>query len=211
MGDESEEYLRKHTVGELKPLTTRIRLAEYDPEWPLQYHTESERIRGALGERALRVEHVGSTAVPGLPSKPVLDIVLAVTDSASEDDYSPALEQAGYKLRIREPGWYEHRLFQGQASAVNLHVFSAGCAEIDRMLAFRDWLRTNSGDRELYAECKRTLAQREWKHMQDYADAKTAVIQQIMSRAQAAWNAPAAPEADAKQRELRQDARHTRR
>jgi len=126
---------------------------------------------------------VGSTSVPGLPAKPIVDIVLAVSDSAKEAEYVPPLEGAGYKLHIREPGWYEHRMFKRPETDVNLHVFSAGSPEIDRMLAFRDWLRIDAGDRELYARSKRVLAQQDWKYTQNYADAKTAVIQEIVSRA----------------------------
>jgi GrpB-like predicted nucleotidyltransferase (UPF0157 family) len=130
----------------------------------------------------LRLEHVGSTAVPGLPAKPIIDIVLVVADSARETDYVPALEGAGYLLRIREPDWHEHRMFKGPETDVNLHVFSKGCTEVDRMLAFRDWLRSNAGDRELYARTKQALALNDWKYTQNYADAKTDVIEEIISR-----------------------------
>lgn len=146
---------------------------------------EAERIRAALGERALQIEHAGSTAVPGLAAKPVIDIVLAVADSRDESGYAPALEAAGYRLIIREPEWYEHRMFKGSQPETNLHVFSSGCPEIDRMLIFRDWLRANAADRDLYARTKRELSQRRWERVQDYADAKTAIVAQIMARAQA--------------------------
>src|SRR5262249_29794247 len=136
----------------------RIAIVDYDAEWPQWFAREAERIRAGLGERALRLEHAGSTSVPGLPAKPVLDIVLAVADSAREEDYAPALERAGYRLKFREPEWYEHRLFNGPDTAVNLHVFSQGCVEIEKMLRFRDWLRANADDRELYARAKRELA-----------------------------------------------------
>ena len=129
------------------------------------------------------IEHVGSTSVPGLPAKPIIDILLIVADSANETEYATALEGTGYKLHVREPGWYEHRMFEGQENDVNLHVFSLGCREVARMLAFRDWLRTNEADRELYARSKRALAQQEWRYTQDYADAKTPVIEEIMARA----------------------------
>jgi GrpB-like predicted nucleotidyltransferase (UPF0157 family) len=123
--------------------------------------------------------------VPGLVAKPVIDIVLVVTNSADEAGYLPALESAGYLLRIREPEWYQHRLLKGPATETNLHVFSAGCPEIERMLLFRDWLRRNMEDRDLYARTKLELAQKEWKQVQDYADAKTAVVEEIISRARA--------------------------
>ena len=138
-----------------------------------------------LSIRALRIEHAGSTSVPGLAAKPVIDIVLVVADSSDENAYAPALEPAGYVLRIREPNWHEHRLFKGPDTNINLHVFSAGCPEIERMLIFRDWLRSNAADRELYARNKRALAQKEWEDVQNYADAKSAVVQEILERARA--------------------------
>lgn len=177
-------------MGEVKPLPAPICLVEYDPAWPVQFQREAERIRAALCERVLRLEHAGSTAVPLLRAKPILDLALAVADSAREADYSPALEAAGYRLHLREPDWWEHRLFKRADPAVNLHVFTAGCPEIDRMLLFRDWLRSNSADRERYAAAKRELAQRPWKNTQEYADAKTAIVQEILARAQAASTPP---------------------
>jgi GrpB-like predicted nucleotidyltransferase (UPF0157 family) len=131
----------------------------------------------------MRIEHAGSTSVPGLAAKPVIDIVLVVADSADENGYVPALESANYRLRTREPEWHEHRLFKGPDTNVNLHVFSSGCLEIDRMLTFRDWLRSHEADRELYERTKRSLAQREWNNVQEYADAKTAVVEEILERA----------------------------
>ena len=133
--------------------------------------------------RPLLVEHAGSTSVPGLAAKPIIDIVLAVPDSADERAYVPAMEAAGYVLRVREPDWFEHRLFKGPDTDINLHVFTAGSTEIDRMLLFRDWLRDSDADREAYLRVKRDLAQRTWRHVQHYADAKTAIIRQIMERA----------------------------
>jgi GrpB-like predicted nucleotidyltransferase (UPF0157 family) len=183
----TEEYMRAVTIGELHPVSGRIQLSDYDPAWPQLFAREADRVRAVLGERALRIEHVGSTAVPGLAAKPIIGMLLVVPDSADEAAYVPALEEhAGYVLRIREPDWYQHRLFKGPDTDINLHVFSAGCAEIERMLLFRDWLRTNPADRELYERTKRELAQREWTYVQNYADAKSAVVQDIITRAQAA-------------------------
>ena len=136
----------------------------------------------ALGERALQIEHTGSTSVPGLAAKPTIDILLVVTNSADEDAYLTPLEGAGYVLRIREPNWHEHRMFKGPDTDINLHVFSSGCPEIDRILLFRDRLRSNAADRDLYARTKLALAQKEWNSVDDYAGAKTAVIEEIISR-----------------------------
>ena len=162
-----------------------ITLVEYDCAWPERYCALDQDIRRALGGAALQIEHVGSTSVPGLAAKPIIDIVLAVADSAQEDAYVPPLEAAGYALRVREPDWYEHRMLRGDGKDVNLHVFSAGCPEVERMLRFRDRLRSNAADRELYAAAKRELAARDWRHVQDYADAKTDVIDEIVARASA--------------------------
>ena len=141
---------------------------------------------GELGveykRRLLELEHVGSTSVPGLTAKPRLDLQLVVADSADEAAYVPALEAAGYTLTIREPDWHEHRLLRGSDPAVNLHVFSAGCEEIDRVLRFRDRLRSDDADRELYASTKRELARQPWQYVQNYADAKSAVIEEILLR-----------------------------
>jgi GrpB-like predicted nucleotidyltransferase (UPF0157 family) len=182
----SDEELRKAFVVELEPHNAQIILAEYDPGWPRLFARQADRIRAVLGDTAVQVEHVGSTSVPGLAAKPIIDILLAVPDSADEPSYVPAMEAAGYVLRIREPAWFEHRMFKGPDTNINLHVFSAGSPEIDRMLRFRDWLRANDGDRDYYERGKRELAQRTWRHVQHYADAKTAVVQEIMERATAA-------------------------
>jgi len=183
----SDEDLQKNTIGELVPHNAQIPLADYDPNWPALFAREETRIRAALGDAALRVEHVGSTSVPGLAAKPIIDMILVVRDSAAEASYMPALESAGYVLRIREPEWYEHRLFKGPDTNVNLHVFGAesGAEEIARMLLFRDWLRTHDDDRELYERTKRDLGQRVWRHVQHYADAKTEVVREIVERASA--------------------------
>jgi GrpB-like predicted nucleotidyltransferase (UPF0157 family) len=186
----TEEEIRAAWVGEPRPLAGRIVLADYDPAWPRRYRREADRVRAVLGERALEVEHVGSTSVPGLAAKPIIDIVLVVADSADERAYVPALEAAGYVLRIREPDWYQHRVLKGPDTDINLHVFSRGCPEGQRMLAFRDRLRANRSDRERYERAKRELAERDWKFVQNYADAKTAVVEEIVARAREAAAGP---------------------
>ena len=179
----TEAEIRAATIGELTPHSAPILLADYDDEWPRLFEREAERIRATLGERALKVEHVGSTSVPGLAAKPVIDIVLVVADSGDESEYVPLLEDAGYVLRIREPEWFEHRLFKGPDTNVNVHVFAGGCSEVDRMLDFRDWLRVNEALRALYERAKRELAGQDWRYVQNYADAKSAMIEDIMARA----------------------------
>ena len=160
-----------------------ITLADPDPTWPQTFAAEAAGVRAVLGERVLALEHAGSTSVPGLAAKPIVDMILVVADSADEDAYVPEMIAAGYVLHIREPDWFEHRLFKGPGANVNLHVFSAGCSEVATMLAFRDHLRTNDADRRLYEDTKRRLAARRWRYVQDYADAKSEVVAEIMARA----------------------------
>src|SRR5262249_19163389 len=123
----TEEQIRAHTIGAPQPISGGILIVDYDPQWPETYHREAERIRAALGRQALRIEHTGSTSVPGLAAKPVIDVLLVVAESTDEDAYVPALEAVGYVLRIREANWHQHRMFNGPDTEVNLHVFSSGC------------------------------------------------------------------------------------
>ena len=180
----TEEQIRKSTVGlTQKQISGKIVLVDYDPAWPLQFIRENERIKSTLGAKALSIEHVGSTSVPGLPAKPVIDILLVVERSADERSYLPALETAGYVLGIREPEWHEHRMFKGPDTNINLHVFGKGDEEIERMLMFRDWLSENLADRDFYLRAKRELAEKDWKFVQNYADAKSKVVESMILRA----------------------------
>ena len=181
----TEDQLRDVTIGEPQVIGGTVELVEYDRSWPGLFAREARRIECALGRLALRIEHVGSTSIPGLAAKPIIDILLVVADSADENGYAGALSATGYVLRIREPDWYQHRMFKGEDPIVNLHVISEGCPEIERMLLFRDWIRHNKADCALYERTKRELARREWKYIQNYADAKGAVVEEIIGRARA--------------------------
>ncbi|WP_077326523.1 GrpB family protein [Virgibacillus siamensis] len=181
----NDEYLQKVTVGKRKEHNAPITLLDYDTKWPTLFDREAKRIRSVLDNKALQVEHVGSTSVPGLCAKPIIDILLVVTDSSDEASYVSRLEEVGYTLHIREPEWFEHRLFKGPDTDINLHIFSKGASEVDRMLRFRDWLLSNNSDRDKYARIKQKLAQRKWRYVQDYADAKNSIVQEIMERANA--------------------------
>src|SRR5215213_7729119 len=178
---EIEERLKENIIGEGE--RQDIVIADYDPSWPRCFGREEAKIRGALGPAALCVEHVGSTSVSGLAAKPIVDILLVVEDSGNEDSYLPALENAGYVLRVREPDFEEHRMFRTPEKDVHVHVFSAGSKEVERLLLLRDQLRDNKVDRELYASTKRELARRDWPSMQHYADAKTGIVEDILARA----------------------------
>lgn len=137
-----------------RPEPVPITIAEYDPQWPTQFHRLANRITNALGTKALAVEHVGSTSVPGLAAKPIIDIALTVRDSAAEALYVPELELAGFVLVIREPGWHEHRAFKYYEPNANVHVFGPGCPEIERQLMFRQWLIDHPEDLQRYQGAK---------------------------------------------------------
>jgi GrpB-like predicted nucleotidyltransferase (UPF0157 family) len=164
----------------------RVRLAEHDPSWASQYAALADVVRQALGERVLLLEHCGSTSVPGLAAKPVIDMLLLVADPTDEAAYVPDLEAAGFPFRLREPEWHEHRLFRRDAPRVNLHVFAVGSPEAERMLLFRDRMREHPEEREAYEAAKRALAAREWEKVQDYADAKSEFVEGIIARARRA-------------------------
>lgn len=157
-----------------------IVLVDYDPRWPAIYAEHAARIRAALGEQ-VRVEHVGSTAVPGLVAKPIVDMQVSVADVEAEDTYVPALERSGYVLRVRERG---HRMLRTPARGVHVHVCPVGSAWERRHLLFRDRLRADTDDRWAYGALKRQLAAQDWETMNHYAAAKDELIGEIMQRAE---------------------------
>ena len=156
-----------------------IVLADYDPAWADRFAAVSAGLHEVLGGLILAVEHVGSTSVPGLAAKPIIDIDLLLADTADESRYVPALEQAGYWLVLREPWWFGHRMLVDTAEDVHLHVWPEGAPEPVRHRLFRDWLRAHPADRELYASVKRQLAR---DQRGDYTLAKSEVIDEIFAR-----------------------------
>jgi GrpB-like predicted nucleotidyltransferase (UPF0157 family) len=176
--DDLNAYLDQVLIGgrERRPVV----IADYDPDWPARFERERARIAGAIGPSARRIEHVGSTSVPGLASKPIIDILVAVGDVADDATYVPALEAVGYVLRVREA---DHRMLRTPELDVHVHVWSETDPEIGRTLAFRDRLRASAEDRAAYEALKRELAQREWEDMNHYARAKGALIEEILGRA----------------------------
>ena len=157
-----------------------IVVVPYRPDWTETFRRHREHIAAALGAGALGIDHIGSTAVPGLDAKPIVDMLLAVADSADEDAYVPAMENAGYVLRVREPEFEEHRMFRTAERDVHVHVLSDGSAEIERYLRFRDALRAAPHLRERYQTLKLTLAAQDWPDMNAYAGAKSELVEAII-------------------------------
>jgi GrpB-like predicted nucleotidyltransferase (UPF0157 family) len=156
-------------------------LVDHRPEWAARFAAERVRIQAALGAVAVRVEHIGSTAVPGLAAKPIVDIQVAVPDVADEPSFVGALHAAGYLTRVRESG--EHWMFRTAAKDVHVHVCAAGGDWEYKHLLFRDWLRHDPADRAAYEAVKRRLAAQDWPSMQHYAEAKSQVVHEIIARA----------------------------
>jgi GrpB-like predicted nucleotidyltransferase (UPF0157 family) len=163
-----------------------IEVTDADHAWPRQYGNLASRIREALGWRVLQLEHVGSTAIPGLAAKPIIDIDLTVADPSREQDYVPALETAGFTLVIREPWWYGHRALRADDPPCNLHVFGFDSPKLVRHRIFRDWLRGNPDERDRYAAIKRQAAAEanaRGEHVMQYNARKQQVIREIYHRA----------------------------
>ena len=158
-------------------------LLEHDPRWATTYAEHERRIRSALGPAAVQVEHIGSTSVPGLAAKPIIDVLVVVDDLTAEEDYLPALLGVGYVLRVREPG---HRLARTPSRDANVHVLGRGDPAAEDYLLFRDRLRSSPEDRELYERTKRALVEQDWPDTNAYADAKTEVVEAIKERARRA-------------------------
>ena len=166
---------------EMRPIV----IGDYDSEWPDRFEELALQVKNALGNVVLSVEHIGSTAVPGLAAKPIVDMLLAVHDVTDEGAYVTPLEQEGFVLRVREP---RHRMLRTTEKDVHIHVFEPESQEIRDYLDLRDWLRINEADRDLYASTKKKLAQQPWSDMNYYADAKSSVVRQILGRARV-WRA----------------------
>ena len=163
-----------------------VQVIDPDPGWPEDFALLEQRIVDALGPRALAVEHVGSTSVPDLPAKPIIDIDVTVTDPADEADWLPPLEQAGFELVIREPWWHEHRALVFRDPRSNVHVFGPDSPETIRHRIFRDWLREHPEDRALYRDAKLGAAAQSnaaGEHVMDYNKRKEPVIRAIYDRA----------------------------
>jgi GrpB-like predicted nucleotidyltransferase (UPF0157 family) len=157
-----------------------IVIVDYDDVWPLKAASKAQEIQDSLGPIALSVEHIGSTSVPGLAAKPIIDLVLVVADIEDEGSYIVPLKAVGWQVRVREP---RHRMLRTAELDFHLHVLPIAATEHVDYLDLRDWLRVSAADRELYESTKRTLATNKWSDMNHYADAKGPVIQQILHRA----------------------------
>lgn len=184
--DDFDEHLQQALIGGLEQ--RKIVIAAYDSEWPLRFEIERHRILNALGNETFSVHHIGSTAVPGLAAKPIIDMILVGPDPDEESTYVPTLQDVGYALRVREPG---HTMLRTGSVDVHLHCWNSH-TDIERHLLFRDWLRVNETDRRRYETLKRQLSEQNWLDTNYYSRAKSNVIEEMMMRARA-WDAKGRP------------------
>jgi GrpB-like predicted nucleotidyltransferase (UPF0157 family) len=174
---ERDAHLEKVLIGGLE--RRAIVIADYDPDWPARFKAHRDRVQRALGTVAIRIEHIGSTAVPGLAAKPIIDVLVTVADPEDERAIMPAMSSVGYHFRVQETG---HRMFRTPGRDAHVHVWADSNPEVLRYLTFRDRLRACATDRGAYEQLKRDLSAREWEDMNYYADAKSELIEQILAR-----------------------------
>jgi GrpB-like predicted nucleotidyltransferase (UPF0157 family) len=165
-----------------------IAIVPYNPAWPAHFAEIRSIIAAALGpETALDISHIGSTSVPDLPAKDVIDIDLTVANPTAEEQYVPALERAGFEFLLREPEWNEHRFFvMSKPYHCNLHVFKPGAAEHLRHRIMTEWLTNCKEDRDLYARTKMEAAPISaalGETQMEYNARKHQVIRDILERA----------------------------
>jgi GrpB-like predicted nucleotidyltransferase (UPF0157 family) len=184
VSEELDARLAAVLVHGLQPVTPVV--VTYDDGWPRRFAAHRDRIVAALRGRARVVEHIGSTSVPGLAAKDVVDVLVGVDDPDDECAYLPDLVAAGYELRVREPG---HRaLRETTGPRVNLHCYTPDDDEVAKYRLLRDHLRTHPDARRDYEATKRALAGREWPDMNHYAEAKGPMIRRLLR--DAGWAAP---------------------
>jgi len=194
--DFDENDVERISFRKVKP---SLDIVDPDPTWPSTYAIFASRIVAALGPASslngaepgtghlVSVSHVGSTSVPGLPAKAVIDIDIVVPDINDESAYVPALESQGFQFMLREPKWHGHRFFTAaEPMFANLHVWGPACAEAERHSIFKEWLIENLDDRELYAKTKRECSEASklgGESMMEYTYRKEGVIKDILQRA----------------------------
>jgi putative glutamine amidotransferase len=173
--------------GEREGRTREYGLAPYDPAWPSRFEEEAARLRAALGAVAVSIDHVGSTAVPGLAAKPIVDIQVSVRSMVPRASYVDPIRALGYRWDL-DPWSDEHEYFSRDADgtpAFHIHVCPPDSDWERRHLAFRDWLRAHPGDAAAYERLKRELAERHPRDIFAYVDGKTPFIREVEARASA--------------------------
>ena len=163
-----------------------IVVAPYDPAWHVLFRAQAADLRAALGDVALRIDHIGSTSVPGLAAKPIVDVQISVADFEPLDAYRRPLERLGYVFRAENPERTKRyfRESPGQRRT-HIHVRRAGSFSEQLALLFRDYVRAHSAEADAYAALKRELAESHRHDRQAYTEAKQPFIWEVIARADA--------------------------
>ena len=164
----------------------RVRVVAHDPTWKNDFQAEADHIARALGDIVVFLHHIGSTAITGIFAKPIIDILLEVDDIVRLDDKSSAMEQLGYEA-MGEFGIPGRRYFRkDNASGIRtrqVHAFAAGSTEIERHLAFRDYMIAHSVAAQAYGQLKQRLAREHPDDIEAYVDGKDLFIKEHEAKA----------------------------
>jgi GrpB-like predicted nucleotidyltransferase (UPF0157 family) len=167
----------------------KVEVVPHNPRWRDAFEAEAKRVAVALGGNVAAIHHIGSTAIPNIYAKPVVDLLVEVRDITEVDGQSSAMQSLGYEV-MGEYGIPGRRYFRKDTHegirTHNIHAFEAGSAEVERHLAFRDYMVAHPADAQRYSELKRRLAEEHPQSMDGYMDGKDGFIKEMDRRA-AQW------------------------
>jgi len=168
----------------------KVEVVPHDPTWQDVFRIESKHVADALGDNFVTIHHIGSTAIPGIYAKPIIDILVEVKDITQVDEQSSAMESLGYEV-MGEYGIPERRFFrknnQAGVRTHHIHIFEVGSAQVKRHLAFRDYMIAHPEAAQQYSELKRELARENPQDIDGYMDGKDGFIKEIDQKA-AQWS-----------------------
>lgn len=170
----------------------RIEIVEYDPAWPVRFEREATRMREILGDNVVSIEHVGSTSVPGLAAKPIVDVCPVVSDMDDGETCAELLQRSGYYRSEKDRGddWIELGRTADDGQEFNVHVRPRDSEAVRKYLLLREYLRDHPRARDEYARVKRTAAERYPRDISKYTREKSAVIESIVQKAREAGYEP---------------------
>lgn len=170
---------------------SRVEVVPHSPRWRDAFEAEAKRVAAALGENVVAVHHIGSTAIPNIYAKPIIDLLVEVRDIVEVDGRRSMMEALGYEV-MGEFGIQGRRYFRKDdregVRTHQVHAFEAGSAQVERHLAFRDYMIANPEAARKYSELKRRLAQEHPQNIDGYMDGKDDFIKEMDRRA-AQWRA----------------------
>ncbi|KAM3093829.1 GrpB family protein [Phormidesmis sp. 146-12] len=168
----------------------KVEVVPHDPNWWEAFEVESQRVTDALGENVVAIHHIGSTAIPGIYAKPIIDLLVEVKDIVKVDGQSSSMESLGYEV-MGEYGILGRRYFRKNSQegvrTHHVHTFKLGSDQVERHLAFRDYMVAHPEDAQRYSELKRELARKHLQNVDEYVDGKDGFIKEMDKKA-AQWH-----------------------